>query len=308
MKDSLLSNSVIWAVDPLIKSAKNLMVVKAALQTWQRQDPIKIKPLSVITSQELRLPLSLMAPWGEKLQALTENAVKPFLKSLHIKNLAEPGVVMVSSKSDSIVEFLTYARKSKARMILTLTHERSGFDRNRIGKFTQKLIEKSSIPVLTIRPSTEIPKKISRILYPTDFSKASKASYLKAIGIAQKLNSSIVIFHNIYDPVLPAAELTGVPINQFEVLKAYSQEYARKQKSDSEKWIRLAQEKGVKAEFHGERADFSLSKSILKAAQKQNAHLIILGIESHPLMRAVLKSSTREIISVSKRPVMVIKN
>lgn len=307
LKNSKSQNNIVWAIDPLTKSQKNLARAKKIIQAWQPQKSLQVKPVSLVTPDDLRLPVAFMAPWGAKLQELTEKAIKPFLSSLRLKNMAEPAVIMCTAK-DAIEEFLSFAKNQKAQMILTMTHDRDSFDKNRIGKFTQKLIEKSSIPVLTVRPTTNVPEKIKKILYPTDFSKASKGSYIKAVKIAKSLQSNIVIFHNIYEPVLPAAEFTGVIINNVEILKTYTEEYSRSQNLEAEKWIEIAKREGVKAEFRAARADFSLCKSILSAALKERVHLIILGIESHPFMRAVLKSSTREVISFSNRPVLIINN
>ena len=299
---------IIWPIDPLATNIKSLENAKQVIRTWQQQNSFQIRPVSIVTPSDLHLPWSLMAPWGEKLKELTENAIKPFLKSLTLKNLCEPQVICSSARKDSMDEFLVYAKKQKAHLIVATTHERGSYDKNRIGKFTQKLIEKSSIPVLTVRPSSKIPARIASILYPTDFSKTSKKSYVRTIEIAKMLKSKIIIFHNIYEPVMPAAEITGVMIEKVEGLKNYVENYYRKQKKNAEKWIQMAKDAGVIAEYRGLRADFSLSKSILSAALEEDTHMIVLGIESHPFMRAVLKSSVREIISCSARPVLIINS
>ena len=308
MKNASTESNVIWAIDPLVANAQKLMNSKKALQALQKKKPFRILPVSLLTSDDLHLPLSLMAPWGEKLQELAENVVRPFLKSLSLKNIAEPGIIMGTSKNHSIDDFLMYAKSQKAQMIVTTTHEKGGAEKNRIGKFTQKLIEKSTIPVLTVRPNTTVSQEISKILYPTDFSAASKKSYLKTIQFAKKLKAKIIIYHNIYEPVIPSAEFTGIAIQSSEILREYSKEFSKNLKARAEKWIKMASEEGVRAEFKGVRANFSLSKSILAAAQKERVHLIALGIESHPLMRAFLGSSTREVIANSPKPVLILNS
>lgn len=308
MKISQNENKVILAVDPFVNRPQNLLVAKQSLQTWRKQGSIRVLPVSLVSSKDLQMSNAMIAPWGERLQQLTEGTVKPFLKSLHLKNMAEPRVIMSSSKSHSLKDFVEFAKKQQAQMIVTTTHDKYSSDKNRIGKFTQKLIELSEIPVLTVRPTTQIPGKFSRILFPTDFSKQSRKAFKKALIFANNLKAKIVIYHNIYEPVLPAAEFTGVAVGQYEVLASYSDELHRMEKTNAEKWILLAKKAGVKAEYQGQRADFSLSKSILKAALAEKVHMIVLGIESHRLLRTILKSSVREVVSSSNCPVLVINS
>lgn len=301
-------SKLIWAVNPLTTNADNLKNAKKLIGLWQKNKKAKILPVSLLTPDDVHLPLSMMVPWGEKLQSLAQNAVKPFLKSQHISHMQEPGVIMGSSKSSGIDDLLAYAKDQKAQWIVTTTHENPTAEKSRISKFTQKLIEKSKIPVMTVRPNTRMPNKISKILYPTDFSTVSKKSYIKAIEAAKRLNAKIILYHNIYEPVLPAAEFTGVSIESAEVLREYSKQFKKSLDQKTEKWIEMAKKHNVQAECVLARANYSLSKAIISAAQNNKAQMIAFGIESHPIMRTILGSTVREVIVSATQPVLILNS
>lgn len=300
--------TLIWAIDPLIKNSRKLESTKRAVSAWRKKRNVAVMPVSILFPEDFNLPISAMAPWGEKLQTLTEKAIKPFLKSLQVKNMLEPGVLVSPSKSESVGTFLNYAKKQSAKLIMTSTHEARSDGKFRIGNFTQKLIEKSPIPVLSIRSTSEVPVAFSRIIFPTDFSDASEKSFKTLISIAKELDASIVVYHDIQDPVLPAAEFTGIPETRYEVISHYARELEKHEQSQSKRWKKLADNAGLEFAYRSERSTHSLSQSILTAARKEKADMIAMGIESHPFVRAFLGSSVREVIVQSAKPVLVINS
>lgn len=62
------------------------------------------------------------------------------------------------------------------------------------GSTTEKVVRKSSIPVLAI-PNEARPKDVDRILVPTDYSELSLNSLRGAVSMANSLNAEITLFH-----------------------------------------------------------------------------------------------------------------
>ena len=300
------SQKIIWSIDPLLRTPEKTNKARKLLIALQKLSRVEVRPVSLITPDDLKVPLKIMAPWGEKIKALTEESIQPYLKSLNVKNKAEPHVILSASRKNSIEDLIRFAVKEKTDMILATTHDRKSIEKNRIGHFTNKLIEKSPLPVLTVRPNSKIPTRVSKILFPTDFSKASRKAYADVLQFARRYGAQVIIFHNIYEPVFPAAELTGVMIESYDILKQYAEDFKREQESTSKKWIAEAKEEGVEAEYFSARAEFSLARAILNCAKKKKADMIALGVESHPVRRVVIGSALREVVANSSVPVLVL--
>jgi len=86
-------------------------------------------------------------------------------------------------------------------LLVVGTHGRSGFDRLLLGSVTEKLLRKSSCPVLTVPPHA--PERqptdvaMAHILCAIDFSPASLQAFGFAIGLARRSKASLTVLHSI---------------------------------------------------------------------------------------------------------------
>jgi nucleotide-binding universal stress UspA family protein len=81
------------------------------------------------------------------------------------------------------------------------THGRSGFDRLLLGSVTEKLLRKSSCPVLTVPPHAPKPGPtavtVGHILCAVDFSPASLQAFGFAAGLAHRSKAPLTLLHSI---------------------------------------------------------------------------------------------------------------
>jgi nucleotide-binding universal stress UspA family protein len=299
--------NAVWAIDPTTNRKSHLLATRKALQAWNIDDHLNIQPISLVTPVVMNWPLEQLIPWENKLDELAEGSLKPLVKSFHMKNVADPYVAVDPSLSlkGSIKKFLSLAADEHADIIIATTHRRKGLGRYRIGSFTQGLIEKSTIPVLTVRPDSKPPVRFSTILFPTDFSKSSLRAFDRLLMIANKLRAKVILFHNAYAPILPTAEFALLPNRDKLIEDQYKQQIYTLEKK-GERWKTRAEEFSVSVDFVLQTKSFTLSRAILNVATQKHADMIALSIESHPVARSILPSATREIIESYSKPVLVL--
>lgn len=302
------NQNAIWAVDPFPKDKRFLAKAQKALTSWGKNQQLKIQPVSMVSPSDLRWPIEYMTPQEDEIHYLTQSTLKPLLRGLHMKNMKDPRIILDTSLSrwGSVDNFLKYARKQNAELIVVTTHERKGVGKFRLGGFTRTLIEKSKIPVLTVRPDSQVPTRFSRILFPTDFSKTSKQAFLKVLEIAKNLKAEIVIFHQLEIPMIWETELSGPLFPNVEPLSEYTDKITRQQKAKGETLIELAAEKNLKASFVLSEGNIALSRDILKVSKQKKTDLVVMDLQPHAMARAILGSWAREVIETSPRPVLLL--
>jgi nucleotide-binding universal stress UspA family protein len=102
---------------------------------------------------------------------------------------------------DAILEF---AKKNEVDLIVMGTHGRRGLDRLTMGSITEKVLRKSSCPVLAVRkPAHDFfvaeagqdPIRLRKILVCTDFSKHSERATYYAFSLGAEYGSEVTLVH-----------------------------------------------------------------------------------------------------------------
>lgn len=91
-------------------------------------------------------------------------------------------------------------------LIVMGTHGRTGADKFLMGSVAEEIFRRSPVPVLTIGPDvrSSIPTggRFHRLLFATDFTRASLAASPYAISLAQENNVKLVLLHVMRTPKL----------------------------------------------------------------------------------------------------------
>jgi len=147
-------------------------------------------------------------------------------------------------------------------------------------------------------------RKAGPILAPVDFSKSSVKAVLWACMLAKHYKTDVLIFHAVHDPndrpsfynkqkknlARPHVDVAEKMMKQFlkRILKLLPK-YAHKR-------ITIQVEKGLPAEL------------ILKAAEKSNAMMIVMGsIGQSSLKKFLIGSVTEDVIKKTSVPVVSVK-
>jgi nucleotide-binding universal stress UspA family protein len=140
-----------------------------------------------------------------------------------------------------------------------------------------------------------------RILYPTDFSDVS----MKAVNYVKQLKDAgakeVTVLHVIDERMLVVPDVfSGIDFMAIE------NELRRIADEECNKIVEQFRERGLKAKFSVEKGIPFLE--ILKAAQKEDVSLIVIGSHGKSNIEEMLLGSVSEkVIRKAVRPVLVIK-
>ncbi len=203
------------------------------------------------------------------------------IKSESVKT-DEP-VLQFGSYLDNIIQ-TSYA--ISANVIIVGAGEKSKEDKFQLGTTAEKVIRKSDIPVWVIKNETTL--NVETILCPVDFSSESKRALKNAITMARRFKAALMIF-SVYELSHPSLliEIQDLDeINESQRFK-YLAEFDRFLEEFN--LVDLNWKKGVQG---GDPAT-----EILKAANKYNSDLLIMGTTGKSgLTRMLMGSVTEKVI------------
>lgn len=142
---------------------------------------------------------------------------------------------------------------------------------------------------------------MKRILHPSDYSKASRAAFKKAIEMAKMMRATLHLLH-----VLAPVPILGdgyISPKTYDELLASATESARRQ---MERLVKTARAAGVKATstiVQGVPAD-----SIVRAARAKHADLLVMGTHGRTgFSRFLLGSVASRVVATSPCPVLTVR-
>jgi universal stress protein A len=144
--------------------------------------------------------------------------------------------------------------------------------------------------------------RFRRILHPTDFSSASTAAFKRAVAMAKKDRSELVLVH-VLAPPMPIAGEGYIPPNVYEDLEASAQRYAGK---------RLAALKD-KAKAAGVRTSTVIregvaDEQIVRAARAKKADVVVIGTHGRTgLAKLFLGSVASRVVTAAPCPVLTVR-
>jgi universal stress protein A len=144
--------------------------------------------------------------------------------------------------------------------------------------------------------------RFRRILHPTDFSSASTAAFKRAVAMAKKDRSELVLVH-VLAPPMPIAGEGYIPPNVYEDLEASAQRYAGK---------RLAALKD-KAKAAGVRTTTVIregvaDEQIVRAARAKKADVVVIGTHGRTgLAKLFLGSVASRVVTAAPCPVLTVR-
>ena len=198
---------------------------------------------------------------------------------------------------------LDYAEKSGADLIVTGTKGHGILEEMLVGSVTNKLVSLSKLPILVVKGQHEVTKTtLDKIVVAYDGSGYAKSALREALELAKGAGASVVAVK-----VIDSLELARI------YDKAESGTMTKMLEHDAVNQIMIAEAKAIATEkglplsvelLIGE----SVAATLLDYSEKNGANMIVAGTLGHPLLEQILVGSvTRNLISLSKVPVLVVK-
>ena len=292
---------VIWAVDPFDSRLGQLQPIQKALRVMKLDN--EIVPVAVTSIAEMNFAVPLGTVKDDFSKSIYHGLLKLF-KKLEPKKKLEPQILIESgsSRRKLVHAVVNFATEKKASLIAVNTHAKKGL--SRLGSFSELLIAISPLPVLALNPKAKLGTKISTILFPTEFSEASKKAFDLVLEKAKDWKSKVIIFHKVTLPPVPMA-FEGAYMNA-QMVDDYFRTWKLEMRDQAEAWKRYALERGVKCEALLHEKQGTVEACILKEAKKQNADIIALATYEGPVAQAILGSTASDILINATRPVLVL--
>lgn len=297
---------VVWAVDAFHENAKDqLRAVQSVLKMGGRAASMAIQPVSLLHSGDFD-PVTNTFPrnWHE----LASHALANIIDAL--ESVAGAGVLparllrvekpRLAASVDALIQF---SIEQNASLILVSSRSRTGIDRLALGSFAETLVLRSPVPVLVVNPSSRPHQKMTTILYPTDFSTASKRGFDRILSLTKNLGTQILIYHKVKPPYVSPPLGLDIPTISREALR----EHIADKTAIAKQWAGWAELSGTRAKFHIDSRGGAPLDSILKASKTLGPKSMIgITSQSGPLGAAVLGSLTRQILRTAACPVLVV--
>lgn len=298
------SERVLWAVDPFSKEEKLQVAAYKALSKLIVGSTTSIEPVGILSPDQLKVPLDHFRNKSKDYKLESEKRLNALVKSLKNPRLLSPTLLVQEFySSDAATETLIrYAKQSGASLIAVGTHGRKGLGRFLLGSFAETLILKSDVPVLVVNPTVTPKKKISTILFPTDFSTVSREAFEKLLPVVKTLKARMHLYYK-FEYLVPETMAT---MNFSPLYADFLKEDLKVRRETAEQWAKRAGEVGVKCAITLDEKPGYVVESVLKAAKKSEADLIAMASCSGSLATTLIGSVARKIVRSSNLPVWVI--
>jgi len=165
------------------------------------------------------VPIAASAPGAPAFPPLvaTDRDRDQLLESMQgfARGASDGGVPMTCEiiEGTAAAVILARAEELPADLIVLGTHGRSGFERLVLGSVTEKVLRKSSCPVLSVPPRVHgvahRPPLFTRILCAVDFSDCSVSALAYAMSIAQEADAHLTVLHVMEVPLEAEEFLSG---------------------------------------------------------------------------------------------------
>lgn len=305
MKNSISKKplKILWAIDVLLPEKALRKSDEKLLQVIGRKTSIEVIPVFVA---HLEATLQKNGKGREVFLNEVRLRMIDWLKHSKIPGIQNPEVLLESGvylRSD-VDAVHTFAKKEKADLILVNTHARRGLSRFWQGSFAESLMHQSSVPVLFVNPSAQVPKTIRSIIYPTNLSPDSEKAVFRVGQLAKRIGASLVLYNNVEyfvaSPTLSFSE-TFVFDRQIEV------DVAQRKKNLQKLAGKLEKKCGIKVRTTVDSEDLTAAEGILQKSQKTPSSIIAMLSQTGPVMSHIVGSTTRRVVRGSHEPVFVLK-
>ncbi len=296
----------VWAVNPFEKGQKLPRASLKALQRFAGRGSAEVIPVYL---REAALFETLQGPSAREIASqrnFGQKKVDQWTKHFAIdcwpfRILSKPH----TSLKDAASHLVRFSKRVRADVIVLSTHSRHGPEKWILGSFAETLSTLSDIPLLVANPKSQILDQNRAILFPTDFSPASRAGFDRLLEIARKRNWSVTIFHRVGMPVYPVDEFSLIGWDMYN--QAHRSEI--KLAEDRVREMRdYATKSGVTADAVVDEArPGSVADAVLAYLKEKKRYLWVAAVaHNSAVSRVFMGSTTGELIRRSPIPVWVV--
>lgn len=295
---------VIWAIDALVEDEALQNKCARTVAAMVRSPSVIIEPVYILSPDQLKLSSEFYPAEHGNFKLLAQKRLENWMKKIKVAGLSKPTVLVSSDLSlkSAASALLSYAKSVNADLIALSTHARKGVARFLLGSFAETLALHSDIPLLTVNPKSDVPRKITEIVFPTDFSERSKKALIVVANFAKAIDAKITLYHQVeYLSQYFIEPMVAVPNYQ-----SFIEQDIKRRKATAEEWRMELTALGVKTgEVINKKGGYA-PDSILSYAKKLKSGMIAMASQSGSLAATLLGSVTRQVMRQSPCPLWVV--
>lgn len=297
---------ILWGLNPFEENPKILKNTAILLKSFAGAD--SIIPVYVASPLELRIALEFSVPASRRFEEVAGEKMRKVLTPLTGLKLQRPKILVERDPSvtKAVQRFAEYVNREKPDLIVLGTQARRGIRRFFLGSFAESFLHHIDVPVLLVNPRSKSKGRVTRILFPTDFSDASKKAFREFCRFSSWINAKVILHHVLASPTRWASR-EGYLMMEDQLLKVpqYIERLRKNAQRQAEAWIREVGRKSSRFSVHIEESPSKMSEVILKRAKKLRVDLIAIASQSGQLKSAFLGSTARSVLRNSELPVWV---
>ena len=199
-------------------------------------------------------------------------------------------------------QILRTAQKFRCDLILMSTHGLTGLRKLFFGSTTERVLRKTTVPVLAVPPDYEgvdtladIRRLVGRVLVPVDLSAASRHQLDVGRGLAEGLGVPLIVAHVVEPVRSPLAAKLHLPSIEME----------RRTRAEDALNELLA---SVPRKLHPEAlvAFGDPAEEITRVARDRSAGLLVVGLHGSPVGGPRMGSVTYRVLCLAHAPVLAL--
>lgn len=193
-----------------------------------------------------------------------------------------------------------YASARDMDLIVMPTHGRRGLERFLLGSTTERVVRRSEVPVLTIRPDDDssIVHPYQDVLVPTDGSDCANQALALGVDVADAEGAALHLLSAIAIPILGIDVRPDIQMDQLE----------RSAKELLTESAKFAEDAGVEVTSKTVDDGPSISKVILEYIEEHGVDLVVIGTHGRTgIDRYLLGSVTDYLVRTSPIPVLTVR-
>ncbi|QDK38618.1 universal stress protein [Bdellovibrio sp. NC01] len=293
----------IWAFDPQKNPKDSLQMIKE-IKFWADRFKAKVQPVCVLTDSILEIDPNLDT---KNYREYVNRMVAKYLSLTSSKSFLPAKILSSSSPSrrKKALVLSEYAKQNEADIIFINSHERSAWRPLRLGGFCQALIELTESPMVVLNPEVQHSKRISTVLFPTDFDRASKTALSHIVPWIQKLKAKLLLFSRVEVSIYYMGSTSAMP--SFVDADYFIHRMEDVRKGQAHKWKKRLTSSKIENDAIIQKEKKSLANDIVNVAKQQKADLIALVNVRQPRAERFLGSTARDVLVTSPCPVLILR-
>ncbi|MCB0363126.1 MAG: universal stress protein [Bdellovibrionales bacterium] len=303
------TNLIIWALDPFSAEGPVWDKLVETVTTLSLQGSLPIQPVYVLSPSNFNFTGDFSGAWVEKFEPKVRAAFAGVLEKLKMKSLQAPEILINKKPSLdlNVRKLLAYSEKRRAEVVVMNSHARRGLSRFFVGSFAETALMMTKTPLLLVNPDSHAISAFKKVLFPTDFTVASRRVFKTAINFCKKHGSQLIIYHKLPDPIEPMIQ-TGVYMagGGWVSIQNYKEKESEAREMESRAWVEQAAKEGVEAKFYIEEKSGFITDSINQYISQHGVDMVAVGSKSGPLSSVLIGSVARQMVRESSCPVWVV--